>query len=416
MERFGFEDYSESNPPLGPGETGSWWDRLSSRRRRPPASRPGSRSAPAWSSSARLIVTRASCGGDASPPERVCALVRELDLRIRRTGRRLAQELERTEEDSLRSAFLGELAWTIELEQVMPAHARRCRGDRGRRRGADHRARRDGEPVTEAFGLSDGRSRSLRSTAHRERTCPVDDDLLPHSRQAERAARRRRSPRACSAVEARGHTIGVLSVFSRDEFDPSTRRRNSALEELAARAGPALDNARRYLEARRLADLDARTGLHNARYFEETLEREVARARRYRRQLALVVFDLDDFKQINDRFGHLAGTPRWRASPTGSARCSAPPTSPAGTAATSSGSSCRRRDRGGAAVLQRDCASPDHRAADRARRPHQPLLRDRRAREPGGLGDVLQARRRRALPRETRGQRPGRRRRSAASA
>ena len=56
-----------------------------------------------------------------------------------------------------------------------------------------------------------------------------------------------------------------------------------------------------------MADLDALTGLHNRRYFHETLAREVARAHRYDRQLALIVFDLDDFKAINDRIGHLAG-------------------------------------------------------------------------------------------------------------
>src|SRR5205085_6049518 len=39
----------------------------------------------------------------------------------------------------------------------------------------------------------------------------------------------------------------------------------------------------------------------------ETLAREVARAHRYERRLALIVFDLDDFKAINDRIGHLAG-------------------------------------------------------------------------------------------------------------
>lgn len=58
---------------------------------------------------------------------------------------------------------------------------------------------------------------------------------------------------------------------------------------------------------RRLADLDSLTGLHNKRYFDETLTREVARARRYGRALALVIVDVDDFKAINDRLGHLAG-------------------------------------------------------------------------------------------------------------
>ena len=55
-----------------------------------------------------------------------------------------------------------------------------------------------------------------------------------------------------------------------------------------------------------IADLDALTGLHNRRYFHETLAREVARALRYERQLALIVIDLDDFKAVNDRVGHLA--------------------------------------------------------------------------------------------------------------
>src|SRR2546429_6017888 len=79
------------------------------------------------------------------------------------------------------------------------------------------------------------------------------------------------------------------------------------LEALATRAGPAIDNAKRFREARQLADLDALTNLHNRRYFHETLAREVARAQRYDRRLALIVFDLDDFKAVNDRIGHLAG-------------------------------------------------------------------------------------------------------------
>jgi diguanylate cyclase (GGDEF)-like protein len=108
-------------------------------------------------------------------------------------------------------------------------------------------------------------------------------------------------------LSSHGEQLGYLSAYShsgRDAFGPAGA---AELEELALRAGPAIDNARRFREARRLADLDALTGLHNRRYFHEMLAREVARAQRYSRSLALVVFDLDDFKAINDRIGHLAG-------------------------------------------------------------------------------------------------------------
>jgi diguanylate cyclase (GGDEF)-like protein len=100
--------------------------------------------------------------------------------------------------------------------------------------------------------------------------------------------------------------IGTLAVFWRGAPREATDDELAALEEVAARAGPALDNARRFREARELADLDALTGLHNRRYFHETLARECARGHRYNRELSLVVFDIDDFKAINDRIGHLA--------------------------------------------------------------------------------------------------------------
>jgi len=101
--------------------------------------------------------------------------------------------------------------------------------------------------------------------------------------------------------------LGYLAVFSRSPAGSFDEAALTELELLAARAGPAIDNAKRFREARQLADLDALTGLHNRRYFHETLAREVARAQRYDRRLALIVFDLDDFKQVNDRVGHLAG-------------------------------------------------------------------------------------------------------------
>jgi diguanylate cyclase (GGDEF)-like protein len=60
-------------------------------------------------------------------------------------------------------------------------------------------------------------------------------------------------------------------------------------------------------EIYRLMTTDGLTQLHNKRYFDEMLDREVARAKRYKRSFSLIVFDIDHFKKINDRFGHLAG-------------------------------------------------------------------------------------------------------------
>ena len=59
--------------------------------------------------------------------------------------------------------------------------------------------------------------------------------------------------------------------------------------------------------ARELADLDSLTGLLNQRSFHELLGHEVARAHRYKRRLALIIVDVDNFKSINDDIGHLEG-------------------------------------------------------------------------------------------------------------
>ena len=60
-------------------------------------------------------------------------------------------------------------------------------------------------------------------------------------------------------------------------------------------------------EIYRLTILDGLTQVHNKRYFLEFLEREVSRAQRHQSCLALVLFDIDHFKAVNDGHGHLAG-------------------------------------------------------------------------------------------------------------
>lgn len=74
--------------------------------------------------------------------------------------------------------------------------------------------------------------------------------------------------------------------------------------------GVATDITRRKeaeLELRRLSVTDALTGVHNRRYFREQLELSMARCSRSGEPLSLVMFDIDHFKGINDRFGHEAG-------------------------------------------------------------------------------------------------------------
>ena len=60
-------------------------------------------------------------------------------------------------------------------------------------------------------------------------------------------------------------------------------------------------------EIYRLTTVDGLTQIFNKRYFLEALEREISRAHRYHRDLSLILFDIDHFKEVNDTFGHLAG-------------------------------------------------------------------------------------------------------------
>ena len=76
---------------------------------------------------------------------------------------------------------------------------------------------------------------------------------------------------------------------------------------LAVQAATALENARLHRIVQRQAVTDELTELPNRRRFMETLEAEVRRAERFGAPLALVLFDLDDFKLVNDRHGHQVG-------------------------------------------------------------------------------------------------------------
>jgi diguanylate cyclase (GGDEF)-like protein len=98
-------------------------------------------------------------------------------------------------------------------------------------------------------------------------------------------------------------SFGSLLLFG-DEF--SDEDRMTAVS-LASHAVVALDNARLHRIVERQALIDGLTGLANRRQCEETLDDELARIERFGGSLAVVVADLDWFKDINDRHGHPAG-------------------------------------------------------------------------------------------------------------
>lgn len=79
------------------------------------------------------------------------------------------------------------------------------------------------------------------------------------------------------------------------------------LSMFAQQATIAIKNARLFEEVQYLAITDPLTGLYNRRYFLNAARRELERARRHRSPLVVIIADLDDFKRINDAFGHPVG-------------------------------------------------------------------------------------------------------------
>jgi len=103
-----------------------------------------------------------------------------------------------------------------------------------------------------------------------------------------------------------GEIVGVLVIHLRS---PRTLERSEVrvLQTLANQAVIAIENAAAYEHTKQLATTDAMTGVANHRELEAYLDRELLRSRKTREPLALIMCDLDHFKQINDTVGHPAG-------------------------------------------------------------------------------------------------------------
>ena len=105
---------------------------------------------------------------------------------------------------------------------------------------------------------------------------------------------------------AKGQAIGLVELFSRAAVRWDAQQLEVA-RTMANEAAMALENARLYEDARRRADRDPLTGFFNHRFLHERMGEEVVRAQRNKRPLSVLMLDLDDFKLVNDTFGHLFG-------------------------------------------------------------------------------------------------------------
>lgn len=107
-------------------------------------------------------------------------------------------------------------------------------------------------------------------------------------------------------LEVQDKVIGVLTLYREEEksFSHDDLR---LLLAIGSKAALTIENALSFQRVEKSAGTDQLTGLPNAAALFEHLEREVARARATDAPLGVVVIDLDGFKQVNDRFGHLEG-------------------------------------------------------------------------------------------------------------
>jgi diguanylate cyclase (GGDEF)-like protein len=222
----------------------------------------------------------------------------ELEATIRRVGDALATGLDRD----------GVVA--LAVRQAVDA----CGADAGRalplERGAfqEHRSGRDDARLDEALVAAERSAFEPRPELAAELLDPID----PESARPRRASAAGVGDAHALAVPMRAlvsstepEHLGVLSIARHGQA--FSREEEELLEYLAGQAIVSIENASLHETVGRQAVTDELTGLANARAFRSILDREIERSRRFETPLGLVMLDLDDFKQVNDRHGHQQG-------------------------------------------------------------------------------------------------------------
>jgi diguanylate cyclase (GGDEF)-like protein len=112
--------------------------------------------------------------------------------------------------------------------------------------------------------------------------------------------------RMCIPLVSFGQTLGVLALDSA-KADAFRAGDQQSLESVADICATAIQNAHYVDRVKQLAYVDGLTGIFNRRFFEMRILEEIERARRYGAGMAVIMADIDQFKRLNDEFGHVLG-------------------------------------------------------------------------------------------------------------
>lgn len=110
----------------------------------------------------------------------------------------------------------------------------------------------------------------------------------------------------CIPLVSFGQTLGVL-VLDNAQKDAFQLQDLQTLESVADICATAIQNAHYVERVKQLAYIDGLTGIFNRRFFELRIAEEIERARRFDAGMAVIMVDIDQFKRLNDEFGHLLG-------------------------------------------------------------------------------------------------------------
>ncbi|MFT3892445.1 MAG: sensor domain-containing diguanylate cyclase [Anaerolineales bacterium] len=116
----------------------------------------------------------------------------------------------------------------------------------------------------------------------------------------------------CIPLLKKDTVLGVLNVRSLEET-PLNKNDINLLSAISSAITVAIDNAQLHAQVKTMAITDAVSGLYNRHAFEEMLITEIQRATRYGLPLSLIIFDVNSFKDYNDKWGHPAGDEQLRA-------------------------------------------------------------------------------------------------------